>query len=153
LRVGEAIVKVTRDFGDHADRKRARLKYLIYDWGLPAFKAKVEEYLGHTLPEPLPLVVNDVHDHMGWHEQGDGNLWLGIRVDCGGIRDHGAMRLMTGLRMFFERHGTTARMTCQQSILLIDVRPEWKRETESLLEEFGIATVERISNVRRWSMA
>lgn len=153
LRVGEAIVKVTRDFGDRTDRKRARLKYLLYDWGMPAFKAKVEEYLGQQLAEPATLPPLEVHDHMGWHDQGDGRLWLGLPIDCGRVRDTGDVRLLTGLRVFFERFGTPARMTCQQSILLIDLNPEWKPEIEAWLEEYGIATVERISNVRRWSMA
>ena len=44
-------------------------------------------------------------------------------------------------------------MTCQQSILLADLDPAWKPEIEALLEEHGIAQVERYSTVRRWSMA
>ncbi len=153
LRVGEAIVKVTRDFGNRVDRKRARLKYLLFDWGMPAFKAKVEEYLGESLPDPPQVPVSEVHDHMGWHDQGDGLLWLGLPIDCGRIRDHENVRLLSGLRAFFERYGTPARMTCQQSILLTDVRPERKPEIERWLEDYGIATVERISTVRRWAMA
>jgi sulfite reductase (ferredoxin) len=40
--VATAIVKVQRDFGNREDRKVARLKYLIANWGIEAFKAKVE---------------------------------------------------------------------------------------------------------------
>ena len=46
LDVAEAVVKVQRDFGNRADRKTARMKYLIHNWGLEKFKAKVEEYYG-----------------------------------------------------------------------------------------------------------
>ncbi len=46
LDVAAAIVKVQRDFGNRADRKVARLKYLIANRGLEWFKAKVEEYYG-----------------------------------------------------------------------------------------------------------
>ena len=52
LKIGEAVLKVFRDFGNRSDRKRARLKYIIHDWGMPAFRAKVEEYLGHRSPTP-----------------------------------------------------------------------------------------------------
>jgi sulfite reductase (ferredoxin) len=121
--------------------------------GLPAFKAKVEEYLGHALPEPRPVTVSEVHDHMGWSEQGDGKLCLGIPIENGRIRDDDGHRIATGLRTFFERYGTPARLTCQQSILLIDLEPSWKPEIEQLLAEHGIATVDQISTVRRWSMA
>ncbi len=153
LEIGEAVLKVFRDFGNRSDRKRARLKYLIHDWGIPAFRAKVEEYLGHPLADPEPVTVADVEDHLGWHEQGDGKLFLGIPVENGRIRDEGSHRLYSGLRAFFEKYRTPARLTCQQSILLADIEPAWRGEVESWLEAYGIATVEKISTVRRWAMA
>ncbi len=51
--VATAIVKVQRDFGNRADRKVARLKYLIANRGLDWFKAKVEEYYGKPLGRPI----------------------------------------------------------------------------------------------------
>ena len=53
-RRGQAIIKVQRDFGNRADRKLARLKYLIHNWGLEKFKAKVEEYYGPPLADRIP---------------------------------------------------------------------------------------------------
>jgi sulfite reductase (ferredoxin) len=153
LAIGEGVLKVYRDFGNRSDRKRARLKYIIHDWGIPAFRAKVEEYLGHALADPRPVEVSDVDDHLGWHEQGDGRLWLGIPVENGRIKDAGAFRLATGLRTFFEKYGTPGRFTCQQKVILADLDPAWKAEIEALLEEHGIARVEAVSTVRRWSMA
>jgi sulfite reductase (ferredoxin) len=151
--IGEAILKVFRDFGNRTDRKRARLKYIIHDWGLPAFRAKVEEYLGRPLADALPIEVTDVDDHLGWHEQGDGKLFLGLPVENGRIKDAGTLRLFSGLKAFFERYRTPARLTCQQKILLADIDPSRKTEVEAWLDEFGIARVERVSTVRRWSMA
>jgi len=153
LKVGEAIVRVYRDTGDRSDRKRARLKYVIHDVGLPAFKAEVEAYLGHPLPEPRGNPVTEVHDHLGWQDQGDGKLALGLPVENGRIKDDGDLRLAAGLRTFFARYRTPARLTCQQSILLIDLDPAWRVEVEALLAEHGIARVEQVSTVRRWSMA
>ncbi len=153
LSIGEAILKVFRDFGNRSDRKRARLKYIIHDWGLPAFRAKVEEYLGRPVADPRPVQVSEVLDHLGWQEQRDGKLFLGIPVENGRIRDEGGYRLASGLRAFFEQFRTRARLTCQQSILLADIEPSWKSDVERWLESYGIATVESISTVRRWSMA
>ena len=152
-KIGEAVLKVFRDFGNRSDRKRARLKYIIHDWGLPAFRAKIEEYLGHPLMDPRPVQVSEVEDHLGWHRQADGKLFLGLPVENGRIRDEGDYRLFSGLRAFFEKYRTPGRLTCQQSILLMDLEPSWRPEIERWLEEYGIATVERISTVRRWSMA
>ncbi len=153
LTVGEAVMKVYRDHGNRSDRKRARIKYLVHDWGMPAFRAKVEEYLGHPLVDPKPVTVTDVDDHLGWHEQGDGRLFLGLPVENGRIKDDGDFRLLEFLRAFFAKYGTASRMTCQQSILLADLEPSWRLEIEGMLESHGVARVERYSTVRRWSMA
>jgi len=153
LGVAEGVIKVYRDHGNRSDRKRARIKYLIHDWGMPAFRAKVEEYLGRSLADPRPIGVTGVDDHLGWHEQGDGKLFLGLPVENGRIKDEGDFRLLACLKAFFARYRTPARMTCQQSILLADLEPAWRGEIEALLEEHGVAEVERYSTVRRWSMA
>jgi sulfite reductase (ferredoxin) len=153
LAVGEAVLKVYRDFGNRSDRKRARVKYLIHDWGMPAFRAKVQEYLGRALADPRPIAVTGVEDHLGWHDQGDGKVFLGLPVENGRIKDEGDFRLLACLRAFFEKYQTPARMTCQQSILLADLDPAWRPEIEAMLEEHGVAQVERYSTVRRWSMA
>jgi sulfite reductase (ferredoxin) len=153
LNIGEAVLKVFRDFGNRSDRKRARLKYVIYDWGLPAFRAKIEEYLGEELADPKPIAVSNVDDHLSWHTQGDGKFFLGIPVENGRIKDEGSLRLFSGLKAFFETYGTPARLTCQQKVLLTNLEPAWKRAIEALLEEYGIASVEQVSTVRRWSMA
>ena len=63
------------------------------------------------------------------------------------------MRLFSGLEAFFRKYGTPARLTCQQSIILADLDPSWRGAIESWLEEHGIASVEKVSTVRRWSMA
>ena len=152
-KIGEAVLKVYRDCGNRSDRKRARLKYIIHDWGMPAFRAKVEEYLGHSLADPRPITVTGVDDHLGWHPQGNGKLFLGIPVENGRIKDDGDLRLASGLRAFFQRYKTPARLTCQQSILLEDIEPSRRGEIELWLAEYGIASVEQISTVRRWSMA
>ncbi len=153
LDVGEAVLKVFRDFGNRSDRKRARLKYIIHDWGLPAFRAKIEDYLGRVLEDPRPVRVRDVDDHLGWCAQGDGKFYLGLPIENGRIKDAGPARLLSGLRAFFQKYNVRGRLTCQQSILLADLEPAWKPEIEAWMREYGIAGVDDVSTVRRWSMA
>ena len=93
-----AIVKVQRDFGNRADRKVARMKYLIHDWGLDRFRSKVEEYFGDALAPPRPVDVHGFNDGMGWHEQGDGRWFYGLNIENGRIKDTPRMRLKTALR-------------------------------------------------------
>ena len=96
--VATAIIKVQRDFGNRADRKVARLKYLIANWGLAKFKAKVEEYYGAPLADPHPDDVRGFDDHLGWHEQGDGRWFYGLNIENGRIHDNETFQLKTALR-------------------------------------------------------
>lgn len=153
IAVAEAVVKVQRDFGNREDRKRARLKYLVHDWGLAKFKAKVEEYFGGSLPDPHPSDVTGVEDHMGWHEQGDGKLFLGINIENGRIKDEGDLQLKTGLRAVLQKYGMDTRLTALQSVILCDIDPADKADIEALLTEHGIQLAETLSLVRRFSIA
>src|SRR4029077_6681577 len=103
-KIGEAGLKLFRDFGTRSDRKRARLKYIIHDWGMPAFRAKIEEYLGPAGSHPGPVPVGGGEDHLGSPRTGVGTLLLGNPVENGRIKDDGAYRLISGLRAFFQTY-------------------------------------------------
>lgn len=148
-----AVVKVQRDFGNRTDRKNARLKYLIHDWGLERFKAKVEEYYGNKLREPDPIDVSGFDDHMGWHKQGDGKWFYGLNVENGRIKDEDSFRLKSALREICTRLSPGIRLTSHQDILFTDVAAKSKSILEGVLREHHVALSEEVSTVRRWSMA
>lgn len=151
--VATQVIKVQRDFGNRADRKVARLKYLIADRGLGWFKAKVEEYYGHKLPDPHPDDVCGFDDHLGWHEQGDGRWYYGLNVENGRIHDTGDFRLKTALREICRDYRPNLRLTSHQSILFTDVATENRTALEDTLRRHGVKLSHEISNARRWSMA
>ncbi|MCA9047124.1 MAG: NADPH-dependent assimilatory sulfite reductase hemoprotein subunit, partial [Planctomycetaceae bacterium] len=153
IAVAEAVVKVQRDLGNRSDRKRARLKYLIHDMGLAAFKAKVEEYYGGPLPEPHPSDVTGVEDHIGWHEQGDGKLFLGINIENGRIKDEGDLRIKSGLRAVLSKYGMNTRLTALQSVILCDIDPANRADIDQTLKDHGIRSAEELSLIRRYSIA
>jgi sulfite reductase (ferredoxin) len=153
LAVAEAIVKVQRDFGNREDRKLARMKYLIANWGLERFKAKVEEYFGASLPEPHPADVTDVDDHIGWHEQGDGRLFLGINVENGRIKDEGNLRLKAAIRTLLARYPVETRLTALQGMILCDLERSSQKEIESILRDHGVPLHSELSLTRRYSIA
>ena len=153
MAVCEAIVKVQRDFGNREDRKRARLKYLIADWGVAKFRETVEQYYGGPLADPHPADVTGVEDHLGWHEQGDGRLFLGINIENGRIKDEGSLRLKTGLRAILGRFGMEVRLTALQSLILCDINPIDRAEIEQMMAEYGILRADQLSLLRRYSIA
>lgn len=151
--VATAVIMVQRDFGNRADRKVARLKYLIANRGLEWFKAKVEEYLGYQLPEPHPDDVWGFDDHMGWREQGDGRWFYGLNVENGRIKDEGDFQLKTAFREVCRQLRPGVRLTSHQSILFTDLKATDRPRLESILKDHGVKLSEEISQVRRWSMA
>lgn len=151
--VATAIIKVQRDNGNRADRKVARMKYLIAEWGLPKFKAKVEEYYGAPLADPLPDDVTGFDDHLGWHEQGDGLWFYGLNVENGRILDNETFKLKTALREICHRFSPGIRLTSHQSLLFTDVAEANRGAIEQILRDHGVKLSSDISAVRRWSMA
>jgi sulfite reductase (ferredoxin) len=152
--VAEAIVKVQRDFGNREDRKQARMKYLIHNWGLPKFKEKVEEYYGRKLSEPDPdLTVRGFNDHMGWDKQGDGRWFYGLNIENGRIKDTDVMTLKSAIREICHTLSPGIRLTPHQSMLFTDIRPEDKATLTAILKKHRVPLSEEISTVRRWSMA
>ena len=148
-----AIVKVHRDFGNRSDRKVARMKYLIHDWGLDRFKSKVEEYFGNTLAPLKPVPVHGFDDGMGWHEQGDGLLFYGLNVENGRIKDTPEMQLKSALREICDTFRCPLRLTPHQSIIFCDIRPEDRDRLEKILRRHQVPLTEDYTTVRRWAMA
>src|ERR1700722_2583043 len=151
--VAEAIVKVQRDFGNREDRTIARLKYLIANWGVSAFKAKVEDYFGKSLADPHPADVTDVDDHIGWHEQGDGRLFLGINVENGRIKDEGDLRIKSAVRLLLGKYGVRCRLTPMQSLIVCDLAPTERPNIERMLIDHGVKFAHELSPLRRLSIA
>ena len=153
FRVVEAVIKVQRDHGNRSDRKLARMKYLIANWGLEKFKATVEEYYGRPLAEPHPHDVHGIDDHLGWHEQGDGRYFYGLNVENGRIGDREGLMLKTVLRELCRTYNPGIRLTPQQSILFTDIEAKDRTGVEEMLRRHGVKLLDEISNARRWSMA
>ncbi|WP_339733098.1 NADPH-dependent assimilatory sulfite reductase hemoprotein subunit [uncultured Gimesia sp.] len=153
LAVAEAVLKVQRDFGNREDRKQARMKYLVNNWGIEKFRETVAEYLGAPVAAPRDIEVTGIDDHMGWHDQGDGKLFLGVNIENGRIKDDGNLKIKTGLRKILETYQFEARITAKQSIIFCDIDPADKEDIEKILAEHGMKRADELSVIRRLSMA
>jgi sulfite reductase (ferredoxin) len=149
----EAVVKLFRDHGNRADRKRARIKYVVHDWGVEKFRDVLAGYLGGMPAPPRPVEISGYHLHLGWHPQGDGKWFYGLSVENGRVKDEGSLRLRSGLRALVERFQPELRLTGLQDVLLCNLDGGALPHLERLLEEYGIAPPNRVSTVRQYSMA
>lgn len=150
----KAIVATQRDYGDRTDRRHARLKYLIHEWGVDKFRSKVEKYFGKSVEAFKPLPEFKYYDFLGWHEQGDGKLFLGLSIDNGRIKDGGSFQLKTALREIVEKFNIPMRLTPHQNALIYNIAPENKAEIVAILDRCGIVSdPNKIDSLVRISMA
>ncbi len=149
----EAVVRLFRDHGNRSDRKRARLKYVVHDWGVDKFRDVLAGYVGGALQPPKPVEVSGFETHLGWHAQGDGLWYYGLCVENGRVKDEGTMRLRSGLRALVERFRPELRITPLQDLLLCGLSEKARGEVEALLREYGITPSEEVSHVQQLSMA
>ena len=111
------------DHGNREVRASARLKYLVHTLGIDSFRTLVEDYHGKPIEPWAPLPPWKYLDWMGWHEQGDGKLMLGINVVSGRISDTPEVRLKTVLRVLVDRFDLDMILTASQSIVLRNINP------------------------------
>ena len=150
----KAIVATQRDYGDRFQRRHSRMKYLIHDWGLDKFKAKVKSYFGKSIAPFKQLPEWKYQDYLGWHKQGDGKLFLGISVENGRVKDEGDFQLKTVLRKIIQQFNLPMRLTPNHNIILYEIEPSQQATIEQLLQEHGIQiNPDEIEPLIRYSMA
>ena len=149
-----AIVTTYRDLGNRHDRSRARMKYVVDDLGLEAFRTEVEQRLGRTLaPVRSVPTYQGSDDHLGWREAHDGTWQLGIRVGAGRVRDEDGLSLRSALREIALRGSETFFITAQQDILIADIAASERGAIEAIVAAHGVKEVEQLGNVERSALA
>ncbi|MCW2761025.1 MAG: nitrite/sulfite reductase [Marmoricola sp.] len=146
----EGVVSVFRDYGYRRLRSRARLKFLVADWGVEKFREILEtEYLARKLIDcPSPEATQDGGDHIGVHAQKDGKFYIGVAPVAGRI--NGAT--LTGVGDLVEKYGAAgARLTAHQKLVVLGVD---EADIEPLVADLADINLEaRPSNWRRSTMA
>ncbi len=149
--VWAGVTGLFRDYGYRRLRHRARIKFLVADWGTERFREVLEkEYLGYALPDgPAPASPRGgARDHVGVHLQRDGRYYVGFAPTVGRLSAD-ALDLIAGLA---ETYGSgQVRTTTEQKMVILDVPPGRK---DQLVAELGAAGLPAApSAFRRHAMA
>ncbi|CAB4779036.1 MAG: NADPH-dependent assimilatory sulfite reductase hemoprotein subunit [Actinobacteria bacterium] len=149
-----AVVDAYKDLGDRTDRKRARLKYVLADAGLEAFRAEIHQRLGYELADALPLPANfDRSDHLGWHGHDDGTWRVGVRVAAGRIRDDETSQTRTALRKIAQALPVKFFLTPQQDIIIDGVSADERPFVDQLLRDASVREAETLGSIERTALA
>jgi sulfite reductase (ferredoxin) len=153
LEATAAVVRLHRDWGDRGNRRHARLKYVIAERGDDWARDRLSEDLGKKLNPCLVMPEFQVPDHLGWHEQGDGRLYLGVPVASGRIVDDERVLLRSALRDIVTRFRCDPILMPSQDIILSDIDPTDRAAITALLREHRVRLVEELLPVERWALA
>jgi sulfite reductase (ferredoxin) len=119
--VWAGVTSVFRDYGYRRLRHRARIKFLVADWGPEKFRQVLEkEYLGYPLPDgPAPAApARGVRDHVGVHRQRDGRFYVGFAPRVGRLNG-ASLRLIADLAA--EYGSGQVGTTTEQKMVILDV--------------------------------
>ncbi|MCD2444147.1 nitrite/sulfite reductase [Agromyces sp. SYSU K20354] len=144
------VAQIFRDYGYRRLRNKARLKFLLADWGTEKFRDVLEtEYLGYALPDgpaaPKPVAQGD---HVGVHRQKDGRFYVGATPIVGRVSGP----ILSRLADLVEAHGSTRlRTTPHQKVVILDIPEDRVESLIEGLDELGLSA--RPSLIRRGTIA
>jgi sulfite reductase (ferredoxin) len=115
------IVEIFRDHGYRDDRRKARLKFLVADWGVARFREELEARLGRRLDDNREAEIpeNQTRDHVGINEQRQAGLhYIGVAVLRGRISGEQMVRVAGLARRYASGR---IRLTNSQNLIVLDV--------------------------------
>src|SRR6476646_9815190 len=148
--VWEAVTSVFRDYGYRRLRAKARLKFLIKDWGIEKFRQVLEdEYLGRKLIDgPAPDPVKHPIDHVGIQKLKNGTNAVGVAPIAGRVTG----TILTKVADLAEAAGSDrVRFTPYQKLVILDVPDDKLDELVAGLDTLGLPS--RPSSWRKNTMA
>jgi ferredoxin-nitrite reductase len=138
--VCRAVLEVYRDHGLRANRQKARLMWLIDEWGIEKFRAEVENQMGRKLQAEAEKDEIDweKRDHIGVYPQKQPGLnYVGLHIPIGRLYAQD----MFDLARIAEVYGSgEIRLTVEQNVIIPNV-PDSRLDAflaEPLLERFSI---------------
>ena len=137
--VCEAILRVYIQHGNRTDRKKARLKYVLDDWGFEKFLSEVAKELGQPLRRVEQNMFSQPNNidrwaHVGVHpQQQSGMSYMGVVLPVGRMTSD----QMRGIAKIAATYGNgQIRLTVWQNLLITHIPNEKiscvKKEIESL---------------------
>jgi sulfite reductase (NADPH) hemoprotein beta-component len=148
--VAKAVISIHRDFGDRTDRKHARFKYVVAERGVDWTRAEIEQRAGIKLSPTREYKFTTVHDILDWHQDVNGNWFLGMFVSTGRVQDAQKIALREVAEKF---PNIEFRLSANQNVILANVAENEKAEINSIFVAHKIPTENQASILHAASMA
>lgn len=147
------IASIFRDFGDRADRRHARLKYVVEENGIDAFREEVVRRSDVPLDPWVETGPLHSPSWLGPHEQGDGRFFYGLSIPSGRIIDDAYGRPKAAIAAVVEQLEPDVILTPTQAILFGGLDGRDVERLERILTSYRVSLPDSLSPVRRTAMA
>ncbi len=133
----EAVTRIFRDHGYRKNRKHARLKFLVADWGADKMRDEVEKIIGYKMTEAEPQpAARGYQDKLGVFPQQQAGLnVVGVPVIAGRLR---AEQIEAIADIADELGSGEIRLTVMQSFAIINVPDANVPQVLERLEKIGL---------------
>lgn len=148
------ILTIQRDYGNRSDRKLARLKYTIDKVGVEWFKQELEKRTGFALEPVKPYTFTERKDYFGWQQNSEGLWYYTVFIENGRVLDDENVSLKAALLEVAKTGKANFRFTCNQNVILSDIKQDDKEMIDAILQQFNIIQhTDGSSAIRKNSMA
>lgn len=148
------ILTIQRDYGNRSDRKLARLKYTVDRLGLDWWREELARRTGFPLEAARPFRFDQRRDYYGWEQNHQGLWYYTLFIENGRVLDTEALAMKSALLEVAQTGKASFIFTCNQNLILGDIREEDKALVHGILDRFGlIAHTERASAIRKNAIA
>ncbi len=152
--VAKAVLTTFRDFGDRANRKHARFKYVLEEKGVDFVRNEINQRAGFTMAAARPYEFTSTGDLYGWHRGVDGKLFLTLFVETGRIKDVPGHAQKTALRQVAEKFPHVEfRLTGNQNVIIANVPESDRAGISALLATHGVKVDNQASILHAAAMA
>jgi len=145
--VAHGMSALFREYGDREDRFNARIKFLMDEWGPEKMRQVLQDEFVDFELETAGEDMRDQYtynsggqtghnDHVGIHEQPDGNYYVGLNVLVGRM---GAEDTLELAELADEYGSGEVRLTQRQNVIIMDVPEDELDEltSEPLLDDYS----------------
>jgi sulfite reductase (NADPH) hemoprotein beta-component len=148
------ILTIQRDYGNRSDRKLARLKYTFDRMGIGWWKEELTRRCGFVLDEEKPYQLEHRKDYYGWEQNHEGIWYYTLFIENGRVLDDEKLALKTALLEVAKTGKANFIFTCNQNLVLGDIKQEDKERINGILERYQLKQhTDGASAIRKNAMA
>lgn len=153
IECADAVMSVQRDYGNRAERPRARFKYTIDDKGLDFIVAEIEQRMGQPFEPARPFEFTSNGDSFGWRQTDRGDFNYTLFIQNGRVSDFPDRSIMSGIRAIAKVHKGKFRLTPNQNLIIAGIAADDRPQIEALLAKHGLDQSNNGSALRLNSIA